>query len=483
MKQSYKTVARNKQHFFSSSSKKPALAVQSIDSQAMSNIVDTNGNLLDSSYYEDHLFWLNQEYKHLSAILEELTAENTADQEMLNAVKERCRYFAEQLLIFAKKYHGPKSTEAQAYQNKISTLLNEKPAPEKPIYFSVAILRDWLNIFNVYRLHIVFSRITWKHFWLMGRELQWLDSSDKIAGVVPVNISIMDAPTAVFNVLSVFFFASRFSINLAMLLKHTFEAKEGISKRFWNELKKRHWIMVNDLVWAIVNALTNYAIYFNIAAMTANWVLAAFLVFDLMWLGYRVYLEEQNYLSTKAYYDYQMYTPDISELDKSILKRQLMQLNNDRHQINGTFGFCIAAALLIMASFAAALLIGSPITLPICFFFCIVAISMYMSSGKFGNYIKELMKENPSNAQQSKAGWDFGLTLIKNALVPLLIIGLFTISWQAAIIMAVLYVGYEIGVNAKTNHNTSKKHTGSLGLFKSEEQPLEQEKLQTPAPN
>ncbi|MDA9271806.1 hypothetical protein N9Q05_00260 [bacterium] len=499
-------ITDKRDHFFASTlaSKKPDddAAKQGTAGVGIKPVALQAPEAVDYVYVDKHLFWIEQEYNHLTAILDDLEKKPSCimsqdtiakrDEER-QQVRARCHYFAQQLIVRARVYHGPHSTEAQKYQKKINELMGEKPPSDDPTYMNTAMLRDWLGFLNVYRLHIVFSRLTWKQIWLLGRAFNWLDKSDKLGGVLPINIGMMDAPTAVFNVLSITFFASRFMVNFAMILKHTV-APEGEeenvprAERFWREVKKRHWIMVNDLIWAIVNGLTNYAFYFNILSSTAGWILAAFLVFDLLWLVYRVYLEEQNYFSMKERYDHELsLITDESSIDWILLKKQLLQLSNNRYETNSTLYFAMGAAFLIMASFAAALLITSPLALPICFFFCTVAVSMYMSSGKFGTYMKERMicnRDQTDPKAQSEALSNFVWTMVKSTLMPLIIIGLFTISWQAAIVMTVLYIGYELsnGIKAapeevKSTAAASTADRNQLMLFKSNK-PVTQDETQ-----
>jgi hypothetical protein len=85
---------------------------------------------------------------------------------------------------------------------------------------------------------------------------------------------------------------------------------------------------------------------------------------------------------------------------------------------------------------------------PICFFFCTVGTAMYCAGDLFGVFIKEyqdyLREEHGDPTHYQNAGYDFVSELVKQMIMPLLIVGLFTISLEAAAVMTLLYIGYNI---------------------------------------
>lgn len=145
---------------------------------------------------------------------------------------------------------------------------------------------QWVGTINLYRLSWTFSRISWKTMWLYLQQLGILSSNSKLHGV-PINITIMDAPTSVFNFLSVYIFFAKLAVNISLPFKHafapTYVAEEGLSKseRFWMEIK-REWVnFFNDGWWIALNAITNYPKIFGISIPIAGWILTGALFFDV----------------------------------------------------------------------------------------------------------------------------------------------------------------------------------------------------------
>ena len=144
----------------------------------------------------------------------------------------------------------------------------------------------WVGNLNLYRLSWTFSRISWKTMWLYLQQLGILSSESTLHGV-PINITIMDAPTSVFNFLSVYFFIARLGVEISLPIKHaaapTYVAEEAFSpgKRAVIEIK-RQWVnFFNDSWWLIFNAITNFPKTFGVAIPVAGWILTGALFFDV----------------------------------------------------------------------------------------------------------------------------------------------------------------------------------------------------------
>lgn len=346
--------------------------------------------------------------------------------------------------------------------------------------FHPSVVIDWIGYFNMYRLMTVFCRLTWRQFWLIGRALGWLDQTGNLCGAY-IDIAMMDAPTEIFNLLSVFLFLARFAVDFSMILKHVFlptDAERGIEpmERFRIEWNKRYGRMCNDVAWVFFNGLTNYAIYFNIPIPIAGWLLAGFLVFDVWFLSYQLNEEEKVYTTKKQQLEV-LLDQDGEGDEQEILYLQLKQLEYRRAEMRGKLAFYMAAATLFVVSFSLVLSVSSPWAAPICFLACVFAVAMYLSGGKFGAAIrarkerhmndeepviasaslagsykesskllaKEMTEANDDEALRAKAERDawisFGFALAENVVMPMLIVGLFTINWPAAIALTVIYIG------------------------------------------
>ena len=371
--------------------------------------------------------------------------------------------------------NGNDETFLQLFKKKL--LQDLRSLASTPLHISK--VREWIGFINLYRIHAVFSRLSIKQVLVLAKEMHWVEMIDKLLGRhvdVDRMIAIINAPAAVFNVLSVGIFASRFFINSGMLLKHTFapteeEKRLSMYDRFCKELYKRHCDLLNDFVWGSINGITNYSFYFKIAAPVANWITAGFLFFDMCLLLYRRQLAEKEYLVKQSQYleekkQYQglMQHPQVSHEDLMkyqkhglLLDQQLIQLEINWKKTSATFLFNAAGAALLMGGFSASLLLAAaPAAVAVCYLLCTLAVAMYLSGDMYGKYkeksliLKQYQLENSSalvlnKAQQNynQARTDFIMAMVKNTVMPLLIVTAIAVCWQAAIVIAAVYIGYE----------------------------------------
>ncbi len=436
------------------------------------------------------------------AFLDAATKRNDLERQALNQSWLLCLYYANLLLIEAQGYDYDKDNQVQKCKDDIAYLCLSyqrfQPDPtmlgdwQEQLFNDLDKLADtaehasrvrgWIGLTNAYRLSLIFSRLSLQTAIPMAQEMTWFQQLEKLG--LHFNLERLNTTGNLFNVLSVGLFASRFLINAAIILKHTFAPTDeekslngGLtaSERFWNELKKRHWILVNDLVWSVINCLSNFAPYFNIAAPTANYLLACFLVFDALWLGWRLYLDEQTYFAQLEYFEDQeslldqkitvlqmkTFLTQDEKLELSLLEGQLytlraqiVQLNHNRFGINSATLFNISAALLLMVGFSAATILSTPAIVPVCFFLCTLAVSMYLSADKFGAYMKERAVYQHDHAMQlvsaspdeMNAAWNtFVNSMVKNTVMPLVIMSLFAINWPTALTLTLIYMAYECG--------------------------------------
>lgn len=336
-------------------------------------------------------------------------------------------------------------------------------------------IRDWVAFANIYRIHTVFCRLTAKGFLNIAAEFKLLDSLKSLLGW-EVNIPNLDAPANVYNAASVGLFAIRFMIHTGLLVKHVFvptdKERDGehwydhAYERFIAELNKRYCVMLNDVAWSSVNALSNYAIYFNLSSTFANWLTAGFLCFDVALLIWRRRLEEQDYLLKKQQYLTELGVLDINDLndvqplERKILLEQLKRLEARWEAKSATYWFDVAAAAVLLASFSTAIFITSPaIVTPLCFLAITIGASMYLCDGYFQSYQekKSMLKYIPLDeastpaykavvAQQLNDSWNtFLMSLLKCATIPLFITTAFAVSPPVAILLTGLYIAYENG--------------------------------------
>ncbi|KTC84964.1 hypothetical protein [Legionella brunensis] len=367
-----------------------------------------------------------------------------------------------------------------ALQNKIAAdikdLLNTPRRLSK--------LRDRVATSNLNRIYWFFCRTTIKNSLLLARDLKLLEKLGNILGK-EVNVDdivhTLEAPNGVMRFLSVGFFAVRFIMNAGMVLKHTcFPSEEerrlDWKKRFSNEIYKRHATFLNDVVWGTVNCVTNYNEAFGISAPVAGWVVAGFLFFDVCLIMWRRHLEEQEYLTKRSQYRKELEAVkfkllgELTPAERTILDKRFVMLTEQIDQLelswktnNATYLFNATAAFLLMAGFSVSMLLTSPVMVLGCYMVCTFAVAMYLSDGAYKEYKKQSLlladaKQLASDEEKAilqeyqTARNEFAFTLTKNAVMPALFIATFAVCWQAALVLAVAYLGYEF-------YRSHSKHT------------------------
>jgi hypothetical protein len=340
------------------------------------------------------------------------------------------------------------------------------------------LVQEWLGFANIYRIHFTFCRIFVKQSLMFAHELKWLVQLENLLHRdIDDLVKVVNAPAPVFNVLSVGLFAARFLINVGAIFKHMLNKDEALNQEiFKQELYKRHAVMLNDIAWGTVNLLTNYSAIFHLSAPVANWLTAGFLVFDVALLLHRYHLAGREYSFKKEQYDSELFyykaekakakAASNAEDEKyyqdqeNMLGRQLAQLEIQRKTKQAALMFNIAAAVLLMAGFSASLMLtGIPAAVTVCYLVCTIAVAMYITADIYGKYRQKVLmlqalKEDTSaegikemekvRSDMYKARNELIIGLAKNIVMPLLIITLFVVCWEAAVVLTALYIGYEL---------------------------------------
>lgn len=423
-------------------------------------------------------FWL---YCYYSASLLEAfykTYSQAAKAEHYEQLKKQIK---ERLLHVPQKQEADKCFIESLQNSFLEGFHNIMKAP-----FHLSVLRDYVAYSNLCRLYWVFCRLTITNGLAWANALQFIDKIDAVLGThtnVDKIISVFQAPNGVLNYFSVGLFLARFIIDAGLLIRHTFFPTEAEKKqvtafeRFKYELYKRHCNFANDLVWATVNFLTNFNHITNIPGPIAGAVTAVFLGFDVSMLLYKLHLAKQEYLVKKAQYlqEIKYYTNATSSKEFSaeerlqhlaLLNQQLAELEINWQTKNATFCFAAAAAALLMFGFSAALIFSPPGIIVASFFICHVGIAMYFSTGAYGKYTEkslylqqaELGDEDLAVARKEFeiARNDFIFTMVKNTLIPMVLITTFAICWPAAVALTAVYLGYEL-YHAFDQHNGNKE--------------------------
>lgn len=355
------------------------------------------------------------------------------------------------------------------------------------IPFESSKIRDQISFANISRIYWVFCRLMLTKAFLVAWELDWFEKLENLLGT-PIDVdeilSNLEIPTEFFKGLSVGFFAARFIINAGTLIKHVFypsaeEKHLDITTRFINELYKRHADLLNDFVWGPANLLTNYNHLFHIAAPVAGWLVVVFLVFDFGLIFWRRYLAEKEYLAKRlqltndlGYYQAKLQDkPNLSILNKMeliklieermvfeehcrLLSGQIKDLDIKWQAKDSTFWFNASAAFLLIIGFSASMIVSSPVLAMACYAIGVIAVSIYLSADSYNNYkekefyLDDALLENKNLPQALSeyrtARTDFYLTIAKNVILPSLIITTFALCWQAALVLAAVYLCYQL---------------------------------------
>ncbi|MFA6301852.1 MAG: hypothetical protein WC627_01800 [Legionella sp.] len=377
------------------------------------------------------------------------------------------------------KEKAAKEKEALEEKSFIQTLYAKFLKGIKDLFdipFHVVTLRKEIGFINLCRIYWVFTRLTLTQALTVASDFNLITKLDEFLGThTDVNkiITALQAPTKVLNFFSVGLFMGRFLLDAAMLLKHTcfpsdLEAaidpitrQQDLSKastwtqRLQFEWEKRHWGFANDIAWAAVNFLTNFNQVAHVAASASGFLIAGFLTFDIAMLVYKIHLEERVYLNKKAQYlqDIEDYKKANNHLFVEMTRLQLVELERDWKVTQSTLYFVAAAAIILAAGFSATLIAASPVVVLAMYLVSLIGVAMFLSYPKYATYkaksllLEELELANKDTGLVRKefeiARREFFFTMVKNTIVPLVLVSTFAICWPAALVLTTLYLGYE----------------------------------------
>ncbi|ARG98781.1 hypothetical protein [Legionella micdadei] len=354
----------------------------------------------------------------------------------------------------------------------------------------VSKIRDLVSTGNIYRIYWFFCRTSITKSFLLARDLELLDRLGSIFGrKIDADriVDILETPNATLKVLSVGFFAFRFILNAAMLIKHTYGSKAERSDKdydWWmrlkSELYKRHPVMINDVVWGSVNFITNYNSLVGIPDPVTGWIVVGFLFFDFCWFIYQRHLAQNEYRTKKsqlerdlAFYLRELQNEDLDDEKRKeyaqhcqLLKKQIDQLDIGWQALSSEFWFNSAAAMLLAVGFSASMIFTAPAMVIACYAICTFAVAMYLSAGAYKKYQEKSLQLEYANIHKSEitqeelaaatqayvqARNEFIITMAKNVLMPTLFIVTYAICWEAALVLTAAYIGYQL-YSAYTKH-------------------------------
>lgn len=376
---------------------------------------------------------------------------------------------------------------SEGYQGKkkqITLVINEENRGVFDQFFQrnlkgLSAIRDSGALFNIFRLYWTFNRLTVSQLLRLFKEAGYIDGlaqylHDKFNLDLNINIEEtikkFEGLNEVMRFLSVALFFFRLSVDVFLLIKHTFSKKENDystqSERLMYELKKRGFTMMNDVAWTIGNIIGNFNHLFKIADMTAGYVTAGFLVFDIA------------LIATRWVFDKLQFDVELLELKKSLELegdpeiKKFIEYTIEQHKQNFNakcFGNAanLAGAVCIFSGFLTAhLLSGVLLASTLGFAACMLGVSLYLSSDLIQTFRKtqltldyvqnyrvpaasDLMLEepvenpfNPEALQAAEAEYKIArnqmmLGLVRNILLPSLFLFACALAWQVCIGLAV----------------------------------------------
>lgn len=286
---------------------------------------------------------------------------------------------------------------------------------------------------------------------------------------------------------------------ITQITGHTPEPTTALD-RFKHEIYKRHCNFLNDLTWATVNFLANYNKITGLSDPIAASLTAVFLVFDVAMILYKSSLAKKAYLARKAQYaeeiaaysDPQQW-PTMTTAQRlehiSLLNQQLRDLEDKWRTKEATFYFVAAAAALLTIGFTASLLVSAPLLIAASFFVCNLAIAMYFSAETYSNYKEKSLaleyaqlngRQLPAAQKAYEAARNqFIFTMVKNTIVPMVLITTYAICWPAAVILTAVYLGGELLHNY--NQHEQQKEAKKLALSAPQEDAHECKELSSSA--
>jgi type IV secretory pathway VirB3-like protein len=303
-----------------------------------------------------------------------------------------------------------------------------------------------LSYANLYRLMTVFSRLSFKFFWMLASERQWIDAQDRIFGI-PLQRSALELPTTILNFVSVALFALRLIAHFLMIIKHARSQRTGEKDiPVWDRIMKEYSVrminIMNDIAWVLINLLTNYAALFHIADPVANALLALTLVWDCAWLGIHWYREERDWANKeKQLLSWQQANASDS-CDVALIDLQLQMLKDLQLETRAKYIFMIAAGLSIMTSFLLFLAGFSALISTICLTICVLGFAMYGSAEEFGAWMRASLGTMKIAEEREKNQAKFFKVFTQSLLPPFMVMGLLSLGWQASFLGAVGALAY-----------------------------------------
>ncbi len=338
-------------------------------------------------------------------------------------------------------------------------------------------MRGYVSYANLYRIYWVFIHFTINQACVIANNTKFLSYLEQLLNHkidIQAFEKTLNGPASVLNILSVAIYALRLAIDVAMIFKHCWfpaECEQDLngSERAWTELKKRFPDMLNNIVWGVINLVTNYNDLFNISGAFALQIIAGLLIFDMCFNYYVYHSQRKDYMAQLESLKSTLFNINIINLEEreSIL-RDKQALEDEWAVKESVHQFVVAASVLLFASFTSSLIITAPVFVLGFYLAGTLGVAMYMSAGEYGAYqatqlklvqaqrlgtdtvsVQELetLEQEASLAQQQLI-----CSLAEKTIAPTVLILTFAVSWQIGLVLVAGYAAYKL----YTNYSSSK---------------------------
>lgn len=446
---------------------------------------------------------LNQNQKKSNLLLTALIRDQNLDKE--NKKRKYIEhllhnlYFVElQALIFqgyGKKEAAVAAEQAAKIRQQIADLLANNDNPEKKTvkaalsfceqaweffktamvdlvaeFSSISKLIQLAGSMHIWRIALVFARITFQEMLLISSHLDFLvdflaKHPNSYAGYevnVKTLLDLIENSRVVFNSLSVALPALRLVLHTLLLIKHscssTAEEDElSAETRIWRELKKRYYVLGNDIVWTAINFITNFNKISRISAGNAMAITAAFMLFDILWMLPGWYIAFDEYKEQKALLEAELAQLEKDSPEYSSVFQNLKQLDINWQAKSDTYLYSVIATGLFGLGFIIATLVPA-LAIP-AYLLCNFAMALNMVGGDFTLLREKKMAVDLTpvslepalqvereilEAEYSMARNNFLVTLAVYTVLPALTMGVFAICWPAAIPLVAAMIAFQL---------------------------------------
>lgn len=377
-----------------------------------------------------------------------------------------------------ESYWTGKSEKKASQQEAFTIACGQKIADEiiniiqSPFHTSRMI--SLISFLNMYRIFWAFIRMfVFSLLGVLATQQLWEKASRFLHNTINMNkfIDALKLTNYVLYPLSVAFFIARFGLTVAEIVKFTFFPGKNSSSTWFARLKGQlkdediHTLLVNDMVWPLINFVTNYAesiarlmrqFFHHAGHLTAAapWILFSFLFFDtaiFLYAGYRKY---DKYLLKRAGYLKELEDQSICPERKLLIAKQLIACENQWKIDRALIFYTVTASLIIAAGFGLSMLLSPPLLALAAYAACLIGVAMYISKDDFKKWQESRIKLNMAEStsknvrvakiEHTKARKEFFIGLAINVVVPSLIIACFALSWQLALVITAAFALYQL---------------------------------------